>query len=119
MRTKRVDAEEKQQIAILAAQGKSQRAIARATGRDNKTVAHVLRDPTVIAMVDEGKERLARKYYQLAETILDNVTYEDLEKASLQQKAIASATMLDKARLITNQSTANIATLFAMAMEDE
>lgn len=112
----KTDLKKKSEIAAHAAAGKSNREVARLSGVSDKTVAKVLRDPEVMALVADNQERLAEKYEQLAEAVLDNVTYEDLEKANLQQKAIASATMLDKARLIRGTSTQNIAVLMAQAV---
>jgi len=116
MRADRVDTQEKHTIAALAAAGKSQRAIARATGRDNKTIAKVLKDPGVIVAKANIEERLADKFEKLTEAILDSVSEDDLLKASLQQKAISAATMLDKSRLIRGQSNLNIAVIMANAV---
>jgi hypothetical protein len=116
MRAYRVDKEEKQHIAALAATGKSNRAIAKATGRDDKTVAKVLKEPDAIAMKLEIEERLAGHFETLAEKILLSVSEDDLLKASLQQKSISAATMVDKARLIRGQSTQNIAARCAQAV---
>lgn len=113
MRTDRVSTEEKQKVAILAANGKSQRAIGRALDRDNKTVAKVLKEPGVIADKAKFEERLADKFEQLTEAILDSVSEDDLLKASLQQKSISAATLLDKSRLIRDKSTQNIAVVMA------
>jgi IS30 family transposase len=116
MRNDRVDIEEKQKIAALAATGKSQRAIGRATGRDNKTIAKVLKESAVIAAKEKIEERLADKFELLTEAILDSVSEDDLLKASLQQKSISAATMLDKSRLIRGQSTMNTAVIVASAV---
>lgn len=117
MRTDRVDIAEKQIIATLAATGKSQRAIARATGRDNKTVAKVLKENDVIASKAKIEDRLADKFEQLTEAILDSVSEDDLLRASLQQKSISAATMVDKARLIRGLSTSNQAIVYASKVE--
>jgi len=106
---------ERKQAAMLAADGRSPFTIGKIMGRDHKTVAKVLREPNVMALVADNQERLAAKYEQLAESILDNVTYEDFEKATLQQKAISSGTFLDKARLIRGASTQNLAVVIASA----
>jgi Helix-turn-helix domain len=116
MKTDRIDAQEKQKIAALAATGKSNRAIARATGRDNKTVAKVLKEADVINMKANIEERLADKFEQLTESILDSISEDDLLKASLQQKSISAATLLDKSRLIRGQSTMNAAVIMAGAV---
>lgn len=102
---------EKHQTALLAAQGKSNRAIGRKLGRSDMTVAKVLREPEVIATKENIQERLAGKYEKMAEAILDSISEDDLLKASLQQKSISSATLLDKSRLINGQSTSHQAIL--------
>lgn len=116
MRTDHIDLEEKQQIAVLAAKGKSNRAIAKAVNRSDKTVAKVLKDPDIIVVKKDMEERLASKFEILADAILDSVSHDDLLKASLQQKSISAATMVDKARLIRGQSNMNIAVIMASAV---
>lgn len=115
MRADRVDVQEKQKIAALAAAGKSQRAIGRATGRDNKTIARVLKEPRVIVDRAKMEERLADKFEQLADAILDSVSEDDLLNASLQQKSISAGVMIDKSRVIRGQSNMNIAVILASA----
>lgn len=116
MRTDRVDVEEKHQIAVLAAAGKSQRAIGRATGRDNKTIARVLKEPEVIVDRAKFEERLADKFDRLTDAILDSFSEDDLLKANLQSKAVSAGILLDKARTIRGQSTSNIAVIMASAV---
>ncbi|MFZ4858371.1 MAG: hypothetical protein ACOYL3_18435 [Desulfuromonadaceae bacterium] len=53
----------------------------------------------------------------MAETILDSISDENLLKASLQQKAISSATMLDKSRLIKGQGQST-SSIILMAVPD-
>lgn len=45
--------------------------------------------------------------------ILESIKEEDIEKASLSQKTVAYAILVDKQRLINDQSTANIANVHA------
>lgn len=45
--------------------------------------------------------------------ILDFITDEDIEKANLQQKATSYAIFLDKERLLSGQTTANLGTIHA------
>ena len=116
-RTDHVDAIEKQQIATLAATGKSQRAIARATGRDPRTIVRVLKDPGVLEEKAKIEDRLATKFEQLAEAVLDSVSEDDLLKATLQQKTISAATMTDKARLLRGQTTSNIGLMVRLVRE--
>ena len=112
MRTDHIDVTEKQAIAALAAQGKSNRAIGKAVGRSDKTVAKVLKEPDAIMMKQEIEDRLAGHFEILAEKILLAVSEDDLLKASLQQKSISAATMVDKARLIRGRSTNNTSVFF-------
>lgn len=116
MRTDTVDKIEKRQIVTLAATGKSKLAIAKAMGRDPKTIRNVLKNPDMMIVKADIEAKLACKFEELTSAILDSVTEDDLEKASLQQKAISAATMLDKARLIRGQSTQNVHSLHISAV---
>ncbi|WP_136526824.1 helix-turn-helix domain-containing protein [Geomonas ferrireducens] len=116
-RSDHLDTIEKQEIAALAATGKSQRAIAKATGRAPKTIARVLKEPDVLDARAKIEDRLANRFEQLAVAVLDSVSEEDLAKASLQQKAISAATFTDKARLIRGQSTDNIGIMARLVRE--
>lgn len=107
-----VTLEEKQTIAILSAKGRSNRSISREIGRSDVTVAAVLRKPEIVDLKIDIQNRLATKFEQLAEAILNAVSEEDLLKASLQQKSISAATMVDKARLIRGQTTNNASVFF-------
>jgi len=112
-------AHEKKQIAIMKAQGLTDHAISKAIGRSNKTVTAALRDPVLVADIADYQERIACKYEELAERILDAVSVEDISKASLQLKVTAGGICTDKARLIKGQSTINLAAVFSKAMEGD
>jgi hypothetical protein len=103
-----LDTEEKAMIATLAATGKTPYSIGKEIDRDIRTIQAALKSEEVQGMVVETQERLGLKYQAVAEKILDSITETDLEKASLQQKSISSATMLDKARLALGLTTENI-----------
>ncbi len=103
-----LDTTEKATIATLAATGKTPYSIGKDIGRDIRTVQHALETGEVQAMVSEAQERLGLKFQALSERILDSVTDTDLEKASLQQKTISAATMMDKARLALGLTTENV-----------
>lgn len=103
-----LDTAEKTKIATLAAAGKTPYSIGKEIDRDIRTIRAALKSEEVQAMVQETQERLGLKYQAVAEKILDSITDADLEKASLQQKSISSATMLDKARLALGLTTENI-----------
>ena len=109
--------EERQRVNILAAQGLTPHAIGHEIGRDRKTVLAHLQKPGVPEQVQNIQDRLANKFEQMSERILDAVCEEDLQKASLQQKAVSAGIMLDKSRLIRGNSTMNIAAVFAAARD--
>jgi len=116
-RTDHLDVIEKQQIATLAATGKSQRAIARATGRDPRTVARVLKDPGVLDEKAKIEDRLASRFEQLTVAVLDSVSEDDLSKASLQAKVTSAAIMTDKVRLLRGQTTSNVGLMVRLVRE--
>jgi hypothetical protein len=103
-----LDTAEKAMIATLTATGKTPYSIGKEIDRDIRTIQAALESEEVQTMVHETQERLGLKYQAVAEKILDSITDTDLEKASLQQKSISSATMLDKARLALGLTTENI-----------
>ena len=57
---------------------------------------------------EQIKKQLASKQYMLSNSILSAITDKDIERASLQQKIISSATLIDKARLIEGEATESI-----------
>lgn len=116
MPVKKIDKTTQRTVALLSAHGDSVSKISRKTGLHHTSVKRVLQEPAVIVDKAKMEERLASKFEQLAEAILDSVSEDDLLKASLQQKSISSATMLDKARLIRGQSSMNIAQILASAV---
>lgn len=100
----------------MAAQGWTVSKISRETKLHHRTVTRILQDPAIVAEKENIEERLADKFEELTERILNSVCDADLEKASLQQKSISAATMLDKARLIRGRSTSNLAVFLASAV---
>ncbi len=113
----RLDANDRNAIALLAAEGKTPHAIGEIVGRDPKSVRKVLATPEVMTQVADYQERLAEKFEQLTDRILDSVSDEDVAKASLQQKVISAATSLDKTRLLRGQSTSNVSLLHRLIEE--
>ena len=105
--------EERQQVNILSAQGLTPNTIGLEIGRDRKTVLAHLQKPGVPEQVQNIQDRLADKFEQMSERILDAVCDADLEKASLRDKAISSGVMLDKSRLLRGQATSHVAVMFA------
>jgi transposase-like protein len=63
-------------------------------------------------LIEQCKSRLSSKLTLMANRTLSSVTDEDFEKASLLQKATATAIFIDKSRLMENKSTENIALMY-------
>lgn len=99
-------------------------AIADALLKDNKTITYVmnytgLTKETVCKLkngeiklhskvADKIKEHEQDNLVFLGNSILDNITQEDLEKASLLQKTTSYCQLLDKRRLLAGESTENV-----------
>lgn len=106
MPRRQIAKEELHQVAVLKASGASPTRISKATGLHHGTVKRLLEsDAEVHALIEDAQHRIGAKFEALCERVLDSVNEEDLLKASLQQKSIAAATMLDKARLVRGQAT--------------
>lgn len=116
MQIKKIEKSEQRTVALLAANGASVNKISKQTGLHHNTVKKVLQQDDIVALKTDIEGRLADKFELLAESILNSVSEDDLLKASLQQKSISAATMLDKSRLIRGQSTQNIAVMMASAV---
>jgi len=61
---------------------------------------------------------LANKLYLASSNIISCISDEDVEQATLQQKASSVATLIDKARLLSNESTENIAGIQQVILRD-
>lgn len=98
MSKKPVTTEEKQHIAVLAANNRSVTAIARETGLHAQTVKKQLREPHTLEMIEIASMYLAEKMLARADKIIDAITDEDIFKANLRDKAVAAGILQDKAR---------------------
>jgi hypothetical protein len=116
MKKESLTTQEKKQVALLAAQGLSNNAIAKRMNRHHATTKKELLTPESQVEVADIQERLADKFEQISERILDAICEGDLQKASLQQKSVSAGIMLDKSRLIRGQSTMNHAVIMASAV---
>ena len=100
MTREHLDTEEKAQITTLAADGQSPARIAKQVGRSHHTVKRFLSEPETQRQVTDEKAVLAEIYRSKARRIVESISEEDIAKASLQQKAIASGVLLDKSLLL-------------------
>lgn len=99
-------------------------AIADALLKDNKTIQYVI-DYTGLSkeivcrlkkgeikllnsVVDKVKEHEQSNLVMLGNSILDRISEEDVQKASLSQKVISYSILFDKRRLLAGESTENV-----------
>lgn len=68
-------------------------------------VKHVMAEPEVQRQIVDEKAELARIYREKARAIVTSIGETDIEKASLQQKAISSGILLDKSLLLVGEPT--------------
>ena len=110
---------------MLAADGQSPARIGKIVKRSPHTVARHLEQPGVAEKVENEKEELAKLYRSQARRIVESINDKDIEKASLQQKSIASGVLLDKSLLLAgDMPTVNWVVLLdavqaAKALEDK
>jgi hypothetical protein len=100
--------EETAKIATLAAGGWSDNRISKAVGRSRKMVKNVLADPEVRRTVASQKIELSEIFLDKGRAIVTSIGPKDIDKASLQQKAISAGVMVDKALLLAGEPTENI-----------
>jgi len=110
--------EEKEQIAILTAQGRTPNYIGKALTRDRKTVAAALEKPETAELVEAKREDLADMYEDMTRRMINSITDEDITKINAYQRMVASGIATDKARLIRGQSTVNLAAIYSLALEN-
>lgn len=113
MAIKKISKETQSTIALLKANGASPTKISKQTGIHHATVKKVLAEPAIIDQVADMEQELAATFQELAMRTLKSISESDLERASLQQKAVSAGIFLDKNRLITGKSTQNTAVMLA------
>jgi len=117
MALKKIDKATQNSVALLAAHGASNSKISKQTGLHHNTVKKVLLEPAVIATRKEIEEQLAGLFSETANRALNKISDEKLEKSSARDLGILAGVCVDKNRLITGATTANIAVLYASAVE--
>jgi Tc3 transposase len=101
--------QEKQNIAVLSASGLTIHAIAVRMQRSDKVIKKYLYSFPVQQQVQDIRERLIVKYQRLAEECVDKLLAPGtIDKASPRDLATISGISVDKARLLSEQSTANL-----------
>ena len=92
----------------LSALGKSYHAIGLELDRDSKTIKKHLTKPQVAKDIKELKKEIASLYEDLSQQILRSITCADIKEAKLRDRVISAGVCTDKARLLNDESTANI-----------
>lgn len=108
--------EEQATIVTLAAEGLSQCRIAKAVGRSRSMVKNTLAEPEIQRAVIDEKAELAELYRSKARDVVTSISAGDIAKASLQQKAVSTGILLDKALILSGEAPAiNVAILMDVA----
>ena len=101
--------EEKEKIKIMIADGCSFNAVGKELKRDPKTVKRYASEPQVSSEIKQKQQNLAEWYEDLAKRMLSSITDQDIEKINAYQRTVSAGIATDKLRLLTDQSTQNIA----------
>lgn len=105
----KTDLAEIEAVKLQLAAGKSIRAVARNTGRARDTVSQIKQRHE--SDIQEIQARLADKFLDTAERALTHITDEKLQTANARDLGILSGVMVDKSRLLSGESTQNVAVL--------
>lgn len=105
----KTDTEEREAIKLQLAAGKSISAVSRNMGRSRDTVSRVKQRHE--SDIQEIQARLADKFLDTAERALTHITDEKLQTANARDLGILSGVMVDKSRLLSGESTQNVAVL--------
>jgi hypothetical protein len=107
-------------IKVLKAEGATIHRIATTLKRDDKTILKALDRPGFQAAVAEVRKSLIEKYEEINHRCLDAVLLPgEIERMSPDKKIVAAAVCTDKARLLNDQSTANISIRGVASMSDD
>lgn len=109
--------DEREQIVLLTAEGRTPNYIGKALGRDRKTVVAALGKPATAELVEGKRADLADMYEDLTRRMMNSITDEDICKINAYQRMVASGIATDKARLLRGQSTVNLAAIYSKALE--
>ncbi|MBI4822991.1 MAG: hypothetical protein HY805_02020 [Nitrospirae bacterium] len=94
--------ERKDIVHALVESGKSYREVASTLGISIGSVHKIMHEPDelIFPLVEQLKKRLSARHYLLSDYILSRISELNMTYASLKDKVIASAILIDKARLI-------------------
>ncbi|NJD37378.1 MAG: hypothetical protein FIA89_03505 [Geobacter sp.] len=109
MQTDKLDLLETETIKAALAAGKSVRHVSKLTGRSRPTIDKVKADHK--EDIQAMSERLADSFFETAERALAHISDEKLSNSNARDLGILSGVMVDKARLLSGESTQNVAVL--------
>lgn len=119
MPKRRMTAYEREKATTLLASGLTANAVGLQLKRDPKTIRALLHQPGVSEKVEDKRQELSEMYEALSRRMIESISDQDISKISAYQRVISSGVCTDKMRLLRGQSTVNLASIFARAMELE
>ena len=109
--------EEKEKLKLMIANGSTYNAVGQELKRDPKTIKRYASVPQVSSEIKQKQQNLAEWYEDLAKRMLASITDHDIEKINAYQRTVSAGIATDKLRLLTNQSTENVAMLVEAVLD--
>ncbi len=104
-----LDTKEREQVKILRASGLTYHAISKELDRDPKTIKKACLDPEMAPQIEQVKVVLADRFENVAVRMLTAISDKDIMALDGYKKTLSAAIAADKYRLLSGQSTANLA----------
>ena len=105
----RLTTSELEQVKVLRASGMTCYAVAQRLGRSHHTIAAACRKPEMAAEIEKVKATLAGRFENVALRMLTAISDKDINALDGYKKTLSAAIAADKYRLLSGQSTANLA----------
>jgi hypothetical protein len=104
--------EEREKIKLMIANGATYNSVARELKRAPKTIKKCATEPDMAVEISEQRKDLAAWYEDMTRRMLSSITDEDIKKINAYQRMVSAGIATDKMRLLTDQSTENVAVLY-------
>lgn len=114
--TKPVLKAQKRTAALMKAGGHSQNAICKATNLHHTSIKRIMKEPAVIEDIAKFEKQLSDSFGDTAARALASIDDTKLETASARDLGVLAGICVDKQRLISGQSTQNVAMMCASAV---
>lgn len=109
-KTRYLNQQEKETAKVMFANGSTVFQVALTLNRSHHAIKRVVTRPEVQAEIEDIRQRLIEKYQTLAENCVDKLLDKGvIDKASPRDLATISGISVDKARLLSDLSTQNLA----------